>query len=186
MTDSSTLTFDELVDLYRQDQAQRRYDEVVTQLEHGLQCATLAEAAGADDATIAAALLHDVGHLILKDGKPLSEELTEDFLHEQAGADAVEPILGAHVADQIRLHVAAKRYLCAVDPTYHDLLSPASVRSLVVQGGPMSPEEAAQFEAQDGFAGAVQIRRWDDAGKVEDLDVKPLTHWIPLLERLAA
>lgn len=178
-------TVDDMIEFFRLDIAQKRYDESVTQLEHGLQCAALAERDGASDEVIAAALLHDVGHLILRDGKPLSEALTEDFRHEEAGADAVEEVFGPAVANPVRLHVAAKRYLCAVDDTYHDILSPASVRSLVVQGGPMSPDEVAEFEALDGYEAAVAIRRWDDAGKVEGLDVHPFEHWEPMLQRLA-
>jgi gamma-butyrobetaine dioxygenase len=132
----SPTALDRLLDLYRSDSADTRYDESVTEREHALQAAALAEARGADDALIAAALLHDVGHLVLRDQRPPGEVLVVDHRHEEAGAAALASLFGPEVAEPVRLHVAAKRYLCAVEPGYLELLSPASTRSLAVQGGP--------------------------------------------------
>ncbi len=180
-----TITIDELVDLYRGESARTRYDESVTEHEHALQAAALADGQGAGDELVAAALLHDVGHLLLRDHRPIDDDLDVDLRHEQAGADALDELFGPDVAEPVRLHVAAKRYLCAVEPDYHDRLSPASVRSLAVQGGVMSPDEVAAFEAGDHADGAVRLRRWDEEAKVAGLDVPPLDHWLPLLRRLA-
>lgn len=180
------MTLDDLLALYRGPAAQTRYDESVTELEHALQTAALAHEDGADNALVAAALLHDVGHLILRDHQPMDEELTVDRRHQEAGADALEVVFGSVVAEPVRHHVEAKRYLCAVDPAYHDLLSPASIRSLAVQGGPMTSDEAAVFDQAPHTEGAVRLRRWDDEAKVEGKRVPDLAHWRPMLEALVA
>ena len=178
-------TIDHLLALYRTEAASTRYDESVTELEHALQAAALAEVAGADDTLVAAALLHDVGHLLLRDHVPMGEALEADRRHEEAGADALEALLGPAVAEPVRCHVAAKRYLCAVEPSYRAQLSPASVRSLEVQGGPMSGEEVEAFERSPFSDRAVQLRRWDEEAKVHGRAVPSLDDWEPLLHRLA-
>jgi phosphonate degradation associated HDIG domain protein len=169
---------------YDSPQAQQMYDEAVTELEHGLQCAALAERDGADDATVAAALLHDVGHLLVGDLFPIDVALAKDWKHEAVGARYLSRWFGPEVTEPIRMHVAAKRWLVARDPAYHAALSPSSVRSLVVQGGPMSEAECTAFEGEAGFVGAVAVRRWDDAGKDPELVVPPFAHWLGLLTRL--
>lgn len=184
MGDPAALT--ELRDRYAGPEAQALYDEAVTELDHGLQCAALAEAEGAEPALVAAALLHDVGHLVVGDLAPIDEELTRDFHHERAGATYLARWFGPEVTEPVRLHVAAKRYLCAIDPGYHASLTPSSVRSLDVQGGPMSDDEATAFAAQAASDAAVRVRRWDDRGKVDGLDVAPFDHYLPLLESLLA
>ncbi|MEL6982955.1 MAG: HD domain-containing protein [Actinomycetota bacterium] len=176
---------DQLLSLYRGEAASTRYDESVTELEHALQSAALAEAAGSDDALIAAALLHDVGHLVLRDHVPVGEALEVDHRHEEAGADTLASLFGPDVAEPVRHHVAAKRYLCAVEDDYFDRLSPASVRSLEVQGGPMSADEVAAFEALPFFEQAVQVRRWDEEAKVAGASVPSLENWELLLNGLA-
>lgn len=144
------------------------YDERVSQLDHGLQCGALAMASGADDATISAAFLHDIGHLLLNEHDKDPEFLDTDRHHEAVGARFLSNWFDERVVTPVRLHVPAKRYLCAVEPKYHDGLSDASVRSLIVQGGPMQPSEIADFEAIPYHEGAVALRRWDDGAKVQD------------------
>jgi gamma-butyrobetaine dioxygenase len=178
-------TIDDLLALYRSPSAQTRYDESVTEVEHALQAAALAEEAGADESLIAAALLHDVGHLLLRDHVPIREALEVDHRHEEAGADALEALFGPAVAEPVRLHVAAKRYLCAVEPGYHDRLSPASIRSLAVQGGPMTEAEAETCAARPYAEEAVRVRRWDEEAKVEGRAVPSLDNWELLLHSLA-
>ena len=175
---------DELVALYASPHAQQLYDEAVTELEHGLQCAALATRAGSTDELTAAALLHDVGHLVLDDNVALTDDLTIDHGHEVVGARFLAAGFSPKVTAPIALHVAAKRYLCATEPTYFTSLSPSSVRSLGLQGGPMDAREASEFERRPGFADAVAVRRWDDMGKVSGLDLGRFDRYVPLLESL--
>lgn len=178
-------TVDELLALY-ETWATQRYDEEITQLDHALQTAALALAEDADDALVAAALLHDVGHLLaLADGSRPDGQTEVDLHHEHRGARYLAGTFGPEVTGPIALHVAAKRYRCAVDPRYHDGLSSGSVRSLVRQGGPMDADEVARFEAHPAHGAAVRLRGWDDGGKVEGLVVPDLASHRPLLERLA-
>ncbi|MCU1372597.1 MAG: putative phosphohydrolase [Ilumatobacteraceae bacterium] len=164
----------------------QNYDEDVSQLDHALQTAALARAGGADGALVAAALLHDVGHLLeLRDGGLADGQSDADLGHEGRGARWLAAVFPPPVTGPIALHVAAKRYRCAVDPAYHDGLSDGSRRSLVRQGGPMDAEEAARFAAHPAHADAVALRGWDDGGKVEDLDVADLASYRDLLEQLA-
>lgn len=176
---------DELVARYEGPVAQKLYDEAVTELVHGLQCAEVALADGADEATIAAALLHDVGHLLVGDLFPIDAPLDRDWKHEQVGARYLSRFFGPAVTEPVRMHVAAKRYLVATDADYAAALSPSSVRSLAVQGGPMDAAEQRAFEALPGFAAAVRVRRYDDAGKDPAMATRPFRAFVPLLERLA-
>lgn len=156
---------DAIVALYT-DRGSSRYDERVTQTEHGLQCAALAMADQAERPVIVAALLHDIGHLLLGEDDSNKDFLGRDLHHEDVGSRFLANWFSAEVTEPIRLHVPAKRYLVSTDAAYHDTLSEASVRSLIVQGGPMTDEEVADFEGQPGYREAVQLRRWDDLGKV--------------------
>lgn len=155
-------------------------DEPVSQREHALQCAALAETACAPPAVIAGALLHDLGHLLDKHAE-LGRRQPVDRRHEQIGAGWVAQHFRPEVAEMVRMHVPAKRWLCQAEPGYVDTLSPASVRSLGLQGGPMSDNEAAEFHARPHADAAIQIRRWDDLAKIPGLRTPPLAHYLPAL-----
>ncbi|MEM8709256.1 MAG: phosphonate degradation HD-domain oxygenase [Actinomycetota bacterium] len=155
---------DALVGLFERRGGQK-YSEVVTQIEHATQCAGCAVDEGSDDATVLAAFLHDIGHLLVNE-RDDDGEVRTDFHHEDVGARFLANWFDDAVTVPVRLHVPAKRYLCAVEPTYHDELSPASVHSLALQGGPMSVDEVADFEARPFFDAAVALRRWDEDAKV--------------------
>ncbi len=174
----------ELVALFESPAARRMYDEEVTELDHALQTAALAQADGAPDHLVAAALLHDVGHLVADDNVALDEDLTEDFHHERVGARYLARWFGPEVTAPVALHVAAKRYLCAIEPGYLDDLSPSSARSLGLQGGPMSPAEVEAFERLAHHDAATLVRRWDDRAKVAGLAVADLATYRSLLARL--
>lgn len=155
--------------------------EPVSQTEHALQAAWHAEREGAPDRLVVAALLHDCGHLL----HGLSEGIADEGLdgrHEAAGQAWLGRHFGPEVTEPVRLHVAAKRYLCAVEPEYGQRLSPASLRSLELQGGPMSEGEVRQFEQNPHCEGAVQLRRWDDLAKIPGLAVPGLEHYRTRLE----
>lgn len=154
--------------------------EVVTQLEHALQAATLAAASGAADSLVAAALLHDLGHLLhgLPDDAP---DRGIDDRHEVLAARRLARVFGPAVCDPIRLHVAAKRYLTAVEPEYLARLSEPSRTSLALQGGPMSAAEVRAFAAEPHWEAAVRLRRWDDEAKVAGLETPPLEAFADIL-----
>ena len=155
--------------------------ERVRQLEHALQCAALAEAEGASAALITAALLHDIGHLIHDVGQRPGERGIDDR-HEVLGEDWLRQWFSAEVTEPVRLHVAAKRYLTGTDIGYFATLSPASVRSLELQGGPFSAKEAAQFIELPQASEAVRLRRWDEAAKVPGKATPELKHFRRHLE----
>jgi phosphonate degradation associated HDIG domain protein len=176
-----TEVIDRLITLFREKGQGTYFGEAVTETEHALQCAHLAEQSGAAPELIAAALLHDVGHLL----HGLPEDIATqgiDGRHEEAGAAWLGRYFGPAVVEPVRLHVAAKRYLCAVEPDYHAGLSKASQHSLGLQGGPMSAAEVARFEQEPWFRSAALVRRWDDAAKVPGLAVSGLDHYRPCLE----
>ncbi len=141
--------------------------EAVTQLQHALQCAPMARRAGSTASLVTAALLHDYGHLVVDDGAgdDGAAEQGIDMLHEEVAAAHLARWFGPAVTEPIRMHVAAKRYLCATKPDYFADLSPASVASLKVQGGPYSDSEAAGFIAAPFARDAVRLRVWDDLAK---------------------
>lgn len=174
---------DGLAELFAGEGASAYLGEEVTMAQHMLQAAARAEEAGAPDALIAAALLHDLGHF---HGPVSGEELMEgtDNRHSHTGADRLAEWFGPEVTEPIRLHVAAKRYLCAVEPGYFGRLSEASVYTLEVQGGPMSPAEVAAYEANPSAADGVAVRRWDDEGKDPEAPTPDFAHFRPLLTAL--
>jgi len=172
--------------------------EPVTIGEHMLQAGALAEAAGAAGALVAAALLHDIGHLRgepgagtargVRGGDALGDSIVPragtDTGHGESGARWLSQWFGAAVTEPVRLHVAAKRYLCATEPGYFGRLSPESVRTLALQGGPMTPAQAASFEALPYARDAVAVRRWDDQAKDPAVTPPPFAHFAPLLQDL--
>jgi len=159
--------------------------EAVSQLEHALQCAQLADAAGEDEELVIACLLHDLGHLLAAERAGTHEPDPErDDLHQFAALPFLRGVLPEAVLAPIRLHVDAKRYLCQAEPGYFESLSPASVRSLAQQGGAFDDEGARAFMAQPHAAEAVRLRRYDDLAKVADKAVPPLAYYLPRLERL--
>lgn len=165
------------------EQGSQQYGlEAVTQLEHALQCATLAETAGQSAEVIAACLLHDLGHLVHHLGEDAANHQIDDH-HELRALPWLTPLFSSAVTEPIRLHVAAKRYLCAVEPGYWQALSPASQQTLQLQGGAFSAEAAQQFIQQPHARIAVQLRRWDEAAKVADLPTPELEHFYPILSR---
>jgi phosphonate degradation associated HDIG domain protein len=171
---------DEIVALIDAHGANQYGNEAVTQRAHALQCAALAEQAGARPEVIAGALLHDLGHLIDKHAA-LGRARPIDRQHELIGAGWVARWFRPEVAEMVRLHVPAKRFLCADEPGYFDTLSPASVRSLALQGGPFTADAAAAFRAQPHADDAIRVRRWDDLAKVPDRATPPLEHFLPAL-----
>ena len=157
--------------------------EAVSQLEHALQCATLAAEAGEPDEVVAAALLHDVGHLLEPD--PGSAEAQRvDHRHQATGAQALLGLVPARVAACVRLHVDAKRWLCHADPAYRASLSTASVRSLALQGGPFDAREAQSFIALPFAEDAVRVRRYDDRAKIAGAATPPLESFASLLRAI--
>ena len=145
--------------------ATRRYGlSAVNQLQHALQAAAQAEAEGCTPATVLASLLHDVGHMIHTLGEDPAGRGIDD-VHEELGAKWLADRFGPDVCEPVRLHVAAKRYLCATESDYFGKLSPDSVRSLGLQGGPMSADEIAAFRKRPFYAEAVRLRRYDEAAK---------------------
>ncbi|HVO15229.1 MAG TPA: HD domain-containing protein [Alphaproteobacteria bacterium] len=152
----------------------KQYGETtVSQYEHAVQCAVLAERGGAGPTLVTAALLHDIGHLVERERYALIER-GEDAQHEQAGARYLAQWFGADVTEPVRLHVPAKRYLTVADPSYAARLSPASTRSLRAQGGPFAPAEAEAFLATPYADQAVALRRWDEGAKVGGVAVPSL------------
>ena len=156
------------------------YGEGVTIAEHSLQTAALARAEGAHEALCVAALLHDIGHFLGE-----RDDRFGYHRHDRSGGDWLARRFPVEVSEPVRLHVAAKRYLCASEAEYFAVLSEASRHSLSKQGGAMSAEEAAAFKARPFAAAAVRLRRWDDRGKVAGTDAAPLESYRAAIARLA-
>ncbi len=176
------IIFDQIVELFAKRGDAAYFGEVMSQKEHALQAAYLAERERAPESLVAAALLHDVGHLV--HGMP--EDIADhgvDARHEAAGEAWLARYFGPEVTEPVRLHVAAKRYLCRAVPEYLSQLSPASVQSLALQGGPFSEAEARQFEEHRYFREAVRVRRWDDQAKTPGLDVPGIEHYREAIEK---
>jgi phosphonate degradation associated HDIG domain protein len=157
--------------------------EPVTMAEHMLQGAHLAEREGADDMVVAAALLHDIGHFTSEFGTFAMDD-TVDRRHEDAAVRLLAPFFPAAVVEAVGGHVAAKRYLCATEPAYLKELSPASLHSLALQGGPMSADQVLDFARTPNLATILRVRRLDDAGKIAGMATPGFDHYAPLLRRL--
>jgi phosphonate degradation associated HDIG domain protein len=173
------LTIDEIFDIFATRGHAQYGGEPITQLEHGLQCATLALEHAASPELITACLLHDLGHLIHDLGENPTEQAIDDR-HEREGAKCLEQIFSPAVTEPIRLHVEAKRYLCGVDPNYRASLSENSESSLILQGGAFSIEEAAMFIAQPYAKDAVKLRIWDDRAKIVGLETPDLNSFVAI------
>jgi len=161
--------------IYSSRGADAYFGEAVSTLEHSLQAAYFAQESNASDALVLAALLHDIGHLV--DSAPRDFAAWQsDARHEVSGSTWLAQRFAAEVSEPVRLHVPAKRYLCATDPRYLAQLSPASVRTLALQGGPMSVREIAAFRLEPFRHDAIELRRFDDRGKVAGLQTPDFAH----------
>lgn len=169
---------DQIFALFEQAGSTAYFGEQVSQLEHALQAAWQAEREGAPATLVTAGLLHDVGHLFHNIGEDHALRGIDDY-HENLGADWLEERFGLEVSEPVRLHVEAKRYLCAVQPGYRSSLSPASRLTLELQGGAMTDLEVAAFKANPFSRDALRLRRWDDGAKVEALATPDLLHFRP-------
>jgi gamma-butyrobetaine dioxygenase len=167
---------DEIMQLFETKGSSEYGGERVSQLEHALQSAHRAQTENAPPNMVVAALLHDIGHLLT---------VAPDAAHEEIGHDYVARHFPDSVSEPVKLHVAAKRYLCATDAQYLAQLSPASLASLHVQGGPMSDTELEAFEEETFFHQAVTLRHWDDRAKTENLAVPALDTYRATMESLA-
>jgi phosphonate degradation associated HDIG domain protein len=174
---------DEILAIFHRRGSNAYFGESVSMTEHGLQAAHFAERAQAPPSLVVAALLHDVGHLIDHVSSDIAD-WTEDAHHEQLGSLWLGKRFPPEVSEPVRLHVPAKRYLLATDAQYFAKLSPASVITLKLQGGPMAVNEVAAFEKEDFYRDAVRLRRWDDEGKVAGLQTPDILHYRPLIEQL--
>ncbi len=165
------------------ERGQRSYGENVTEQQHALQCATFAQIQGESPEVIAASLLHDYGHLLHDLGEDIADRGV-DARHERVGANKLTAWFGDEVVEPVRLHAASKRYLCWKESNYYSDLSDASRKSLALQGGPMTEAEALEFEAGPNFGNAIRVRRYDDQGKIPEMETPPLEAFRSLLESL--
>ncbi|MBX2870125.1 MAG: HD domain-containing protein [Acidiferrobacterales bacterium] len=172
-----------IADIFERRGADSYLGEEVTMSQHMLQAALLAEQAGADEVTIAAALLHDIGHYTNEFPEDALETGTDNY-HEEAGARILRKWFPPKLVDCVRYHVPAKRYLCATRETYHQSLSAASKHSLQLQGGRMNPEEVAAFKQHQHLDDILQVRIWDDLAKYPETVTPPFSHYVPILNRL--
>ena len=172
-----------IADIFERRGAESYLGEAVTMSEHMLQGAMLAEKDGAPEELVAAALLHDIGHYTSEFGAmSLGDE--RDNYHEESGAAVLSPYFPPVIAECVRLHVPAKRYLCATDKGYFDRLSDASKHTLSLQGGAMSLAEIVEFEANPYYREAVKVRIWDDEGKRPGITTPPFQNYVPMLQRV--
>jgi len=178
------LSIDDIEAVFARRGGEQYAGEPVTQLEHALQTAALAEADGGDDALVTACLLHDLGHLLQDlDETPTLRGL--DDVHQYAAIPFLRGLFPDRVLGGIQLHVDAKRWLCATRPGYHQALSDDSKRSLVLQGGPFDDAQAAAFIARPGAPEAVQLRLYDDRAKTAGQPTPPLAHYLARARRCA-
>ena len=175
---------EELGAIYDRCGASAYFGEAVTVAEHCRQAAYFARTADAPEALVIAALLHDVGHLLGAVPDDIAD-WTDDAHHEVIGGRWLATRFGPEVSEPVRLHVPAKRYLCATDPGYFDKLSAASVVTLKLQGGPMTSAEIASFEAEPYWREAIRVRQWDDEGKIAGLRTPEFSSYATLIDRLA-
>ncbi|MGI9369044.1 MAG: (R)-1-hydroxy-2-trimethylaminoethylphosphonate oxygenase [Ruegeria sp.] len=186
--DFETLTRENIVafigDIFTRRGGEEYLGEAVTMAQHMLQGATIAEQNGLPEEIIVGALLHDIGHFTSEFGTYHPDD-TEDRHHEDAGELVLAPFFPTVITDCVKYHVAAKRYLCATKPEYFARLSPASVHTLELQGGPMTPDELAEFEQNPNLKEIIQVRYLDEAGKRADMETPEFEHFAPMVQRMA-
>lgn len=173
-----------ILTLYR-EKGDATYGEGVSQSVHALQCAAFAEEMGAEPALIIATLLHDIGHLLHNQGEDIAEKGV-DMAHQVIGEKYLARWFPDRVARPVGMHADAKRYLCTVEQGYFEGLSPASVRSLALQGGRMTDNEVDAFEQDPMFEDAILLRRCDEKGKDPDLKTRQFTDFVPMIRTLLA
>jgi len=178
------LSIQDIEQLFAKRGSEQYTGEPVTQLEHALQSAMLAENDGADDALVTAALLHDLGHLLHDLGATPTLQGVDD-VHQYRALPFLRGLFGDDVIEPIKLHVDAKRYLCATRADYFAALSDDSRRSLALQGGIFSASQADVFIRQPGAEAAVRLRIWDDLAKADGLATPPLAHFMERARRCA-
>jgi len=189
MTDNqfSTLTASNIVaflqDIFDRRGGEEYLGEPVTMAQHMLQGATIAQRNGEDELIIVAALLHDIGHFTSEFGMFKMDDTVDKF-HEDAGARVLEAFFPTLITDCVRYHVAAKRYLCATRPEYLNVLSEASVHSLMLQGGPMDETEVKQFEKNPNIDHIIAVRYLDDAGKSADMLTPTFSDFAPMVQNI--
>jgi len=179
---------DRLLDALARSGARRYGGEVVSELEHALQCAELAREGAADEELQLACLLHDVGRYAI-DQSVVADTLEATRIgpsargHHEVGADLLAPWVSERIAWCVRMHADAKRYLCATEPAYSARLSPASRRTLELQGGVMTADDAARFGGHRWANDTIALRRWDDEAKVVGKATRTLNEWAPVIRR---
>jgi [1-hydroxy-2-(trimethylamino)ethyl]phosphonate dioxygenase len=180
---------DRLIDAMTRTAARQYGRERVSELTHALQCAELADGAGADEELVLACLLHDVGRYAvaqdeISDTLEATAPRTADARgHHEAGADLIAPHVPERVAFLVRAHTDAKRYLCTAEPRYHEMLSSGSKHTLTLQGGAMTAEEMRRAATNPWWPDALRLRRWDDQAKMAGKKTRPLSAWKPLLRK---
>ena len=179
------ISVSDLLEVFESQGGAAYLGEPVTMAEHMLQAAHLAERDGRPEAVIAAALLHDIGHFTSAISVPLPWTIPRTGATRPPARETLTALFPPLVIDCVREHVAAKRYLCAVDPAYHDELSAASRHSLRLQGGPMSAAEAEAFARHPHLEAILAVRTYDDLAKVAGRQVPGLDHYVPLLRRVS-
>ncbi len=178
------LTLNDIEQLFDQKGHEQYTGEPVTQLQHALQSAYLGEQEGANDELVTAAFLHDLGHLLHDLGDTPSLQGVDD-VHQYRVVPFLRGVFSSAVIDAIQRHVDAKRYLCASRPEYYASLSEDSKRSLKLQGGIFSKEEADNFIAEPGASDAVRLRLWDEWAKQPSLQTPGLSHYMQIARRCA-
>jgi phosphonate degradation associated HDIG domain protein len=181
-----TTIVDSIIQLFHEKGGSLYGGEEVTQLQHALQTAQLARKSGASSFLITAALLHDIGHLLHDLSEDAPDKGLDDY-HENLAVNYLRNYFSDSVIEPIRLHVEAKRYLCATDKNYKITLSAASLQSLALQGGPLNAAEMESFEKSNYFKDAVELRKWDDLAKDIHMQTPPIEEFeVDIINALTA